>query len=255
MTKNKENELIAQALKSANVSNEVNKVCRYILIERLRDAQMNDRQLRIALENMVNHTEFPVELEVESSGTHVSVRQPKNENSNKIGFILVLIVGAVLALFSVFVVRLLGVLLMVGSAALFYFKSTQSKAISSQPNSNWKADLIVKSTVGDISAKIESSYNSMQPLFEFNQLDGRYKYVLEWLQNLHSHSTDEKKDDVESLIRDLGYELVAYDDAYGDFFELCNANVVSIVTTKYAVRNTQTGKFVINGIAVLPMKE
>ena len=115
--------------------------------------------------------------------------------------------------------------------------------------------MIVKSTVGDIWAKIESSYNSMQPLFEFNQLDGHYKYVLEWLQNLHSHSTDEKKDDVELLMRDLGYELVAYDDAYGDFFELYNANVVSMVTTKYAVRNTQTGKFVINGIAVLPMKE
>lgn len=255
MTKDKENELIAQALKSANVSNEVNKVCRYILVERLRDTQMNDRQLRITLENMVSYIEFPVEMEIRSSENHVLTRQPKNENPNKTGYLMVLIVGAVLALFSVFVVRLLGVLFILGSAALLYFKSTQSKTISSQPESNRKANLIVKSTVGDIWAKIESSYNSMQPLFEFNQLDGRYKYVLEWLQNLHSHSTDEKKDDVELLMRDLGYELVAYDDAYGDFFELYNANVVSMVTTKYAVRNTQTGKFVINGIAVLPMKE
>lgn len=252
MTKEKENELVMQALKSPDVHRTVNQTCRHILVERLRDTQMNDRQLRIALENVVNSMEFPVDLDVEISGNIVAINQPRKETPNTIAYVVVMIVGAVLALLSFLVLRWIGVILMLGSGVLFYVKSRKTESGNPQPIVNRKANLKVKSTTSDIMDKIDSCFNSMKPMFGFNQLDGRYQHVLEWLQDFHSRLAPEKRADVEVLLEDLGYELVAFDNSLGDFFEFHKANVSQRVTSKFAVRNMVTGKFILKGTVVFP---
>ena len=254
MTKEKENELVMQALKSADVQRTVNQTCRRILVERLRDTQMNDRQLRIVLEDVVNSMEFPVDMDAEVSGSTVAINQPRKETPNTIAYIVVMMVGAVLALLSFFVVRLIGVALMLASATLLNVKSKQSEVKNPQPIVGRKANLKVKSTTSEMMSKIDSCYNSMKPMFGFNQLDGRYQHVLEWLQDHHSHLAPEKRTDVEGLLEDLGYEFVAFDDSLGDFFEFRKANVPQRVTSKYAVRNTVTSKFMLKGTVVFPLE-
>ena len=113
--------------------------------------------------------------------------------------------------------------------------------------------LVCASTASELMQSIDAVYEKLQILLNHNQLEGRHKDVFVWLQRLFSDDDDEKyRVEFLKLMSVLGYEFVEYSDDVSDNFEVSDANVSEIVTSKYAIRNKATGKFVLPGVVVFP---
>ena len=88
-------------------------------------------------------------------------------------------------------------------------------------------------------------------------LNSRDKDVLEWFQRLYSDNSGLEEKELEREINKImnlkDYEFVKYSpELEKGVFEVSNANVNSIITTKYAVRDKITGQFVLPGVVVFP---
>lgn len=87
--------------------------------------------------------------------------------------------------------------------------------------------------------------------------DGCNKDVLGWFQRLYSDNNGLEAKELEREINKImnfkGYEFVKYSPELEEgAFEVSKANVNSIITSKYAVRDKTTGKIVLPGIVVKP---
>ena len=254
MTKSREKELINQALASKNPYKETTDACREILVERLRDTEMNDRQIRIALENIVKQMVFPLQMEYQANKEEPTDRNALVKRKVPSWVLLLALVSIILILFTPILLRLLGALLLVGIATFSLMGTRTATVCPDESQNNTEAgNMVVTTTVDDILETLDALFDSMSPLFEFNQLDGRYSHVLEWIQFMYSRCDENVKEEIKELVGDIGYELIQYDKSLGDFFAMCKANVPETVTTKHAVRNRKTGKFIRNGTVCFPM--
>ena len=113
--------------------------------------------------------------------------------------------------------------------------------------------MVCASTASELIAEIDSVYAKLLDIVNHNQLEGRHKDVLVWLQRVYSDNEDKKlATELLKLMAILGYEFVKYSDDECENFEVSNANVAEIVTTKFAVRNKATGTIILPGVVVFP---
>ena len=244
MDRTKEISLINAALASVTVQRNVIEACRKILRERINDLDIYDVILRDKALDIVMCIQFPIKEELKD----VSVTNYANNHANKfslvIKWILLAIVGLFMSFFPLWSI-LGGVFCLVSGYGL-------KSSFTSVPVSS-SSSLVCTSTASELIEMIDVIFDKIQVLLNHNQLEGRHKDVLVWLQRLYSDSEDDKFErEILKLMSLLGYEFIEYNSGYSENFEVSSANVEEVVTAKYAVRNKSTGAFVLSGVVVFP---
>ena len=247
---NDEKKMIQDALQSGNPQKETEKVCRQLLRQRIRNSPFSDRDLRFIVEEIVDRLDFSIDFEM------VSKHKPIKDNLVR----LKLTYGAlgVLGLCTAFVDSDSTLLRIVGFAMTIFSGFGMGKIYKNQriTNTAQLTEFVVKSTADEILKKVNAIYKRLSALLVHNQLEGRYKDVLGWLQYQYSYNNDSKfKEKLTELFNSLGYEFVEYDSSLSEHFDERKANVAERITTILAVRNIETQEYVLNGVVVFPMEK
>ena len=246
MDKDKEFSHLQEAMKSDNSIQTIEKLCKQIVKERVDMYSSYDPILQEAVDDLLSELSIPIKKST-------AFKKSKNEKQRNIPLAtLSLLTGGfglcLLGAKSTFI-RFIG-----GAFCLttgFGLKSALSPK-QEQPVTS----LVCASTVPELMAEIDVLYKKVLALLNHNQLEGRNKRVLLWLQRLYSDPDDDKfKREILKLVTALGYEFVEYDKAYSENFEVSDANVSEVMTTEYALRNKATGVFVLPGVVVFPKSE
>ena len=249
MEHSKELSLLSDALHSDNIQEAVNGNSRRILKERVNSMDFYDIILQEKLKEIISVLNFPLKIQLKELPLSKEVQTEKFEFLKYIKCIILGLLGVILTVLPFWYVSLIGgiFLFITGIALKSAFSPKQEQPVAS---------LVCTSTESDLMQSIDAIYEKLQVLFNHNQLEGRHKDVLIWLQRLFSDDDDGKyRVEFLKLMSVLGYEFVEYSDDISDNFEVSDANVSEIVTSKYAVRNIKTGRFVLPGVVVFPKKE
>ena len=245
MERSKEISLLNSALQSQNTQVKVNDICRRIIKERINGLDLYDSNLRDKVMAIISCLHFPLK-------ERLVERSIESSQNNGIGLsslavcILFAIIGFILTFIPLWSILGGSILIIVAGFGVFSSFTTQ------QPSSS-SATLVCASTASELIAEIDSVYAKLLDIVNHNQLEGRHKDVLVWLQRVYSDNEDKKlATELLKLMAILGYEFVKYSDDECENFEVSNANVAEIVTTKFAVRNKATGTIILPGVVVFP---
>lgn len=249
MERSKEESLLRAALESNRSQDDVTQLCRMILKERISDIGFYDSILQEKLMEIMSVICFPLKFAMKEQHFSGEFNKKRHNSSALIMWVVLGFLGLALSVFSIGFVSLLGGILLCTTG--FGLKSALSPK-QEQPVTS----LVCASTVPELMAEIDVLYKKVLALLNHNQLEGRNKRVLLWLQRLYSDPDDDKfKREILKLVTALGYEFVEYDKAYSENFEVSDANVSEVMTTEYALRNKATGVFVLPGVVVFPKSE
>ena len=240
----KELSLLRDALHSNNIQEAVNVNSRRILKERVNSGGFYDVILQDIVLDIISCIQIPVTFKLSEQPVSGIVKSQGDKSLTWLKWLMVAAIGFVMTFFPLWSI-LGGIILCVAGFGLKV--SLTSSHIPSTPQ------LVCVSTEFELMQSIDAVYEKLYILFNHNQLEGRHKDVLVWLQRLFSDDDDEKyRVEFLKLMSVLGYEFVEYSDDVSDNFEVSDANVSEIVTSKYAIRNKATGKFVLPGVVVFP---
>ena len=256
-------EKIQEALQSADPQKNVNNVCRSILDYRLLHDTFNDNNVRTICRDMVKTLRFPLEYCFQKQMKKKEPRDVQSLSSKPRTFFkygAVALLGVTLAVASNHIkskpkahfVNIVGICMAAASA--FYGGGQYSRLQIDNPIDTSSEKLVVKTTAEDVLRMVEETYRMLKPLSEFNQMEGRYSSVLDWLQQQYRTKDKAMKDNIVRLMEDIGFEFVDYSPDLQDHFNYQNANVQETTTTLYAVRNVSSGIFVCKGLVLSPLE-
>lgn len=228
----KELNYIESSLVSANPQDNVDKVCKKILCDRLQWDKQPDRTLRFLLEDVVNSMDFPITPE-EKEMIVPNIR-------NSVAFGLLTVAGFCSIITRKPVVRLLGGI----AAAVGAFKLCESLR---NPEKT-----VTYPSAEEIGVRVDNVYSALTKFYDYRQLDGHFKRILVWLQHLYSEDKyGELRASITRLLDNYGYKFVNMTTENSADFEVNTGNVTTTVTTEPAIYNDK-GFAVCRGIAVIP---
>lgn len=235
---------INNALSSNSPSQSTTTVCRKILKEKMDELKFMDKGLKTLTYNLINQLDVIVDVKEKQAETSGS-------GNSMLGANVVYGVLGCLGLISIAsgncFIRFLGTVIAItsgfGMGRNYMARTTITKV----------KEYMVTTTADQIMSKIEDIYQNLSPLASYNQLDGEYNEVLRWLQTQYSSSDDSAyRKDVRRLVDYLGFSFVEYKKGLEDYFVFSKANIPQEVTSVPAVKNNQTGVYVIDGVVVMP---
>ena len=239
---------INKALNCNTPSQSTSIVCRKILKERMDELKFTDKNLKTLTYSLINQVDVIVEvMEKQVSGT-------SGMGNSILGSTVVYGLLGCFGLLSIAsdncLIRFLGTAMAITSGFGIGRNHVARTAITK------KKEYVVTTTVNQILSKIEVLYKTLSPLASYNQLCGKYIDVLRWLQSQYSSSSDHRyKEDIKNLVNYLGFSFIEYEKGLEDYFAFSEAsNVTRVVTSVCAVKNDETGVYVLDGIVVTPKK-
>ena len=243
MNKTSEISLLESALNRKAPVQEIENLCKIILRKRVDIMDSYDQKLQDLIISLLPDISIPVK-----TTTAISSTNDIRKNNIGVKILLSLLGGLGMCFLGVRPIptRLLGgVFCLVSGYGL-------KSSFTSVPVSS-SSSLVCTSTASELIEMIDVIFDKIQVLLNHNQLEGRHKDVLVWLQRLYSDSEDDKFErEILKLMSLLGYEFIEYNSGDSENFEVSSANVEEVVTAKYAVRNKSTGAFVLSGVVVFP---
>ena len=255
--RNEELQLISKALQSKEPERSVTEACRRILLIRIEQAKVNDRDIRTHLNHIVNAIDFPLTYTpIENKPTIKRTIKWKSAVCGVVcgigGVLISTLIKSPNSLDAPYWVAPLcgGIISLCGGYAL-------GESLTSKIQVEYGKDksLRITTTAEHLIKKIDEICTAFQPLFSMNQLNGRYKEVLRWFQTTYSMNGNrmEYRQSVANFLKSLGYEFVEYDSQYSQYFEASEANVSQPTTSLYAIKSIADGEFIINGKVIFPL--
>lgn len=244
---------IEEALAAPNPTQTIPAVCREIVMDRIDCRENVERDLRFLVKDIIEASDFgcQVKLELTEVPGRVEVQKPNMKSALLYGVIGVAsFIGAVVS-------EKAGIRGMFGLAAIASSFCAGRTLVSRQSvtPATTKAHIVSVSTADSIGAHIDKFTDSLTALFDYRQIETKYKEFLKWLQRQHFDVSDEIfKRDVERLLARFGYVLEEYSDFKMADFDISEANVPEPVTTIKALY-TQDGRLISKGIYVVPVKK
>lgn len=255
--RNEELQMLSKALQSQEPERSTTEACRRILLIRIEQAKVNDRDIRYHLNRIVSAMDFPLTYApIENKPTIKRIIKRKSALWGAVcgigGLLISTLIKSPNSLDAHYWVAPLcgGIISLCGGYALGKSLTGQIQVEYSKGKS-----LQVTTTAEQLLNKIDSICVTFQPLFSMNQLNGRYKDVLLWFQTTYSMSGNrmEYRQSIANFLGSLGYEFVEYDSQYSQYFEASEANVSQPTTSLYAIKSIADGEFIIKGKVIFPL--
>lgn len=249
----KEKLMIEKALAAPNPTQTIPAVCREIVTERIDMHENVARELRFIVKDIIAASNFGCEVKLELTEVpgRVDVQKPNMKAALLYGAIgVAAFIGAVVS-------EKAGVRGMFGLAAIASSFCTGRTLVSRQSVTPGvtKARIVPVSTVDSIGAQLDRFTESLTALFEYRQIETKYKDFLKWIQRQYFDISDEIfKKDVERLLDRFGYVLEEYSDVKMADFDISEANVPTPVTTIRALY-ANDGRLILRGNYIVPIKK
>lgn len=246
------------ALQTIDSVQATRKTCQSIVKEYLETIDIKDRELKFQLKELIDNLDFAVDIRVKEPVESQYVPMKHSDESLFLQIFAPLLdrLVGMLGTKSMWLIGILfcliPVLSLIGAAMVCYLMMSKHKGVHVPLK---RHEAIVSTTENELAKKVDTICGIIRKLATTNQLEGCYRGVLLWFQNTYCDTDDcELKGSICRLLHNFYYEFVDFAPEFTNFFDVTQAvGLQKLTTSKPAIRNEQTGEFVLRGHVVCPL--